>query len=611
MATISNEDIEKQVITKTRTEVADWETGLAFITESIAFEMKNFIRQLRKNYWQVFNRPFDPITGKKKIFAPLTRTVVDGFYKNTPIDQKDVHVKAKKANRVKLAKVFRGFMYNKLKDMGFSNEMDLSRRQLAIDGTFVWKFIKNGKKVTTKFVDLLNFYIDPTAKSIKETEAVIERDPISISGFVQEAKDNNWINWEDVEGSNDVPEIDINTTSSQSNSIKRVELYRREGLAPKSWITGDDEDDEMIMIRTIISDSKGEQPKVHLIEEMKDKDPEGEIIKSYEETWADRIPGRWYGVGPAEKVMMLQLYLNFVYNTRINRNSVASLGMFKIKRNAGITPQAVSRMVSNGVIKVNQMDDISEMPVSEASGQSYTEENNIVDWGQRVTGLPDVTFGDESATQTATVGAINARSAAGTFVEIQKSLGDFVERGIIRHLMPNWQNTIKKGDIIRLTLDTDEVAEYDQEIADMAAEQLINDKKKEGIQFIPLGEVQEAQQKAINAVIAGRTERFAELLEDIDVTEYDIDVYVKSDKIDKNILVTDLINFSRIAPEFRVQVAEQLNDILGINLKTQQVQQQLEQQGQQRAAAGQIEEARTEEERVTGTNTLQGQGVAV
>ena len=50
---ISNEDIEKRAIKLVQSEVKDWDSGIVFVTESIAFEMRNFIRQFRKNYWQV------------------------------------------------------------------------------------------------------------------------------------------------------------------------------------------------------------------------------------------------------------------------------------------------------------------------------------------------------------------------------------------------------------------------------------------------------------------------------------------------------------------------------------------------------------------------------
>ena len=614
---ISNEDIEKRAIKLVQSEVKDWDSGLVFVTESIAFEMRNFIRQFRKNYWQVFNKPLDPITGRKKIFPPLTRTLVDGWFKNTPIDQKDINYKAKKANRRTLAKVVRGYSNKELTDMGFSEELDLSRRQLAIDGTFVWKFIKNGKKITTKFIDLLNCYIDPSAKSINDTEAFIERDPMSMSEFDSEGGVNGWVNMDKAQGSTDVSEVDSGVSSSQSKQIPKIEIFRREGLTPISLITGiepkEGEREEQIMARIIISDTKGQSPQVHNIEKMTEKDGNGDIIKSYEEAWADRIPGRWYGVGPAEKVVMMQLYLNHVYNTRISRNSVSSLGIFKIRRNSGIKPQDVARMVSNGVIKVKQMDDIMDMPMQEASAQSYNEENNIFGWGQRVAGLPDIALGDAgAATQTATVGAITARSSASTFIEIQKALGKFIERGLKRHLMPSWKKNIKKGDIVRLTLNTEELAEFDKEIMDMASQQLIDDKTKEGIQFISIEEVQLAQQQAVEMVKAGNDERFKEILDDIDITDFDVEVYVKSDKLDKNILVTDLINFSRVAPEFRMQVAKELNDILGINMNVAEVEKQIEAQQQaQQAQTSQVEQPRTEEERMTGTNTRQGQGISV
>ena len=74
-----------------------------------------------------------------------------------------------------------------------------------------------------------------------------------------------------------------------------------------------------------------------------------------------------------------------------------------------------------------------------------------------------------------------------------------------------------------------------------------------------------------------------------------------------------LINFARVAPEFRMEIANQLNDILDLNLKTEQIQRALEnQQPQGQPALGQAEFApANEQQEVTSAATLQGQGIGV
>jgi len=60
-------DIERAALSLVSNEKVGWETATAFVTEKVAFNMRNLIRQLRRNYWGVFEQPVDPQTGRKKI----------------------------------------------------------------------------------------------------------------------------------------------------------------------------------------------------------------------------------------------------------------------------------------------------------------------------------------------------------------------------------------------------------------------------------------------------------------------------------------------------------------------------------------------------------------
>jgi hypothetical protein len=79
-------------------EVTAWETGTAFITDRVAFQMRNLTRLLRKNYWGAFDEPVDPQTGRRKIWHPLTEYLVEAAVKNIDLDTKDIDFRAKKSS---------------------------------------------------------------------------------------------------------------------------------------------------------------------------------------------------------------------------------------------------------------------------------------------------------------------------------------------------------------------------------------------------------------------------------------------------------------------------------------------------------------------------------
>src|SRR5574343_2106466 len=225
-------NIESQAISIMQREINSWSDATCFVTEKVAFQMRNLIRQLRKNYWGIFDQPTDPITGRKKIWIPLTESTCETVIKNIDLDTKDINFRSEEPQMMKFTPLVRTKVRDKLNDMFFGEYLDEMERQIAIDGTAVWKTTpckEKGKKDFKLYnVDLLNFYIDPTARSIQEAEAVIERSVMS----VQELKSyNGWINTEDVPGDNTVSrtDADFNTTSANSagGEVKMVEVWER------------------------------------------------------------------------------------------------------------------------------------------------------------------------------------------------------------------------------------------------------------------------------------------------------------------------------------------------------------------------------------------------
>ncbi len=59
--------IEKEAVRITGKEKAAWEDATAFVTDRVAFQMRNLIRNLRKNYWGIFDNPIDPTPAAKDL----------------------------------------------------------------------------------------------------------------------------------------------------------------------------------------------------------------------------------------------------------------------------------------------------------------------------------------------------------------------------------------------------------------------------------------------------------------------------------------------------------------------------------------------------------------
>lgn len=550
---------EQQAIGLIRKEKTDWEAATAYITDKVAFQMRNLIRQLRKNYWGVFDNPVDPHTNRDKIWVPLTESLVESVVKNIDLDTKDINFRAKRPEAIGMTSLVRSLVKNELDYIGFGESLDELTRSLAIDGTAIWKTIpyydKARKKKCIKIipVDLLNFYIDPTVHSIQEAESVIERALMTKEEMQGMSK---WTNTNDLVGTNLIDRSDgeVGYTNS-TGQTKLVEVFERWGKMPKALLTGNPDDTEKIDGRIVASSDNGTW-RCHLIEAAKP-------LKPYEEAWYTRVPGRWYGRGVAEKVMMLQLWMNITVNVRITRNAIAQLGIFKIRQGAGITPQSLSRLSVNGAITVQSMNDIEQFVMQEASQSSYNDENSSMSWGRQVTGAFEAVTGETMpSSTTATIGAIQNRNASSQFVLIKEGIGMFIERWVDKHAMPIVLGGVTRGMIIRYY--PERLEDYDKQLV---AQHVYNEVYKIDSEggFLDPEQVQMEMDRAFQQLQAHGDQRFMEVLDAVEILDYDTDVQITNEDYDTGVMVQNLLTALQTAPEYREPILREIFDKMGLD----------------------------------------------
>lgn len=565
-----NVDIQAEAINLVREEIRQWEDALVPITPRVYFKMRSLIETLRKNYWGVFDKPIDPTTGRKKVWIPLTESITDAVVKNIDLDQKDIQFRAKNENGRKITDLTRALVRNWLDSEYFGETLDAEERTLAIDGTIIWKTLEVDKKPKRISVDLLNAYIDPTADSIKDAYRFTER---CLYTPHEVKKMDGWINT-DVEGQEGLPRTSPESIVSArtTKSVKLVDVYEMWGLIPKRLITGSKEDDEEVEGRVVVSGlDGGGTPRVHLIEENKG-------VRPYTECRYSKVAGRFYGRGVAEKVMMLQLWMNTIVNIRINRSYVSQLGLFKIRRGSGVTPQMLSGLPANGAITVNNMDDIEQFVMTEASQASYQDEENIMSWATRLTSAFEVVTGEGLPSSTpATNAVLQDRNAKTQFGMVKEQIGIFLQRWINEQVLPILAKNLDKKQIIRVSSEDDIKGLVERVVAFAASEEL--DLIEAGFIGKPLMDPMEVdslmlglskfQQKVADAEerLRKEPELFFEMLEDIIVDDIDTKVFVTNEELDIAVTVRNALDMAAIAPEYRTQLIKDAADMMGIQLQ--------------------------------------------
>lgn len=586
---------EAEALRITKWEKTQWETAFAYITEKVAFNMRQVIRQCRKNYWGIFDQPLDPTTGREKLWEHLTKTFVDYVVTAYDLDTKDVTFRAKSPNAIPLTSVVRSIVKNKLEEVNFGEQLDLALRQLAIDGTVVWIEKTDDDQVgfsgldalKIRLVDLLNFYIDPTVDSIAEADSIIERIVVPFDEFERLAKDNNWAN-ADITGKKQVSRYDSlnNPGYNTQSDITFVEIYRRRGLAKEYIITGNTQDQRLVPTEIICSGTNGNW-FFHAASRRKDNTKKG-----YDEGWLTRVHGRWYGEGIAERLLQKQLHFNIISNIRVNRAYLSQMGLFLVRKGSGITPQMLSRLATNGAISVTNIEtDIKQLQQDTDVSGAIQEENLLYQWAQRYTGATDSVIGSGLPASTpATNASLQSQAGNARFTLVKEGISMFLKRFFKHQFMPAAMSTVTQGEIIRMHLEPQDMQEIHEKylVNPQIAAQLQKINAAGG--FIDPQQVMQAKQQAMDK-LGSFPELFVKLLHTVDITQYDVDIDISDEDFDKNSTVqalnqtmqtlVPLVQASPTVINSILQMVRQEMDLLGLNSSLLQLPSQSPQQGQQ------------------------------
>ncbi|MDO4582299.1 MAG: hypothetical protein Q4B96_06945 [Bacillota bacterium] len=123
--------------------------------------------------------------------------------------------------------------------------------------------------------------------------------------------------------------------------------------------------------------------------------------KPYDKCCYVQLPEQFYGMGVPEILAGLQDELNTGRNQRIDYNSLALRRMWKLRKGCGLTARDLVWR-QNGVLSVENMDDVQEINIQDIPAAAFVNEGNIKQDMQDVTGCQDIIMGLSYQRETAT-----------------------------------------------------------------------------------------------------------------------------------------------------------------------------------------------------------------
>jgi hypothetical protein len=534
---------EMQAINIIKSEKEAWERGTVWVTDKVAFEMRDVVKKARKNYFGIFDTETDPTTGRRKLFIPLTEWTVENMLKNIDIDSKEVNIKAKNQKGVKVSRIARYVLRHFLEDIGFGKLLNTILRNVVIDGTCFVKTWRDGDNLKTRVIDRLNMIYDPS--SFEESSGIIERNVLTVPEF----QEYDWKNTEFVEGIKSVDRTGfaVTSTSTIDTQVPYVEVFERYGYFPKFILTGKEKDKDIYTYGVIIISMSGSRVIFHEAKEVEEH--------PYSYFKFKDILNRADGRGIPEMLFSIQAYLNEIINIRLNTSRVVQSGFWHAQGN--ITPQQIKKFFQTGVIKTDAQTQFNRLDTGTISESSYKDEDQAYQWSQRVTQTQRED--DVVASKPATNALIEERGSAKGYDLIMENLKMSLAQMISDKFLPIIRKIIKKGDIIRITGDISDLRVIDEELVRNYVYAQVNQMKtepngqakieKDLFTLIDQGmTLEEAEKEVVQSYIKEAMDelqkmgedRYVELSKFLFDTEYDIQVTLGDEQVNRAIVMAGL-----------------------------------------------------------------------
>lgn len=303
---------ENSILKDINKEVEDFKNKSITIVPGLYFNQRKTVETSHFYYNSKFQTGDVDEDGDRKYFYNIVKNPCKIFSKAIDFDTKNIRlltVEGSDSNKT-------WFMERDLKfwmrDKAFGKTLNRIFKELPIFGSVVLKIIGG----TPYFVDLRNFVVEQSADSLDDSNYIIEVHNYTVAGFRKAAKEMNWSK----------EKVDETIKKfREMKGVSHIRVYERYGELK----VGDSWDYRRIYIADVgvdeydqrSGDLKIEHPGVELSNEIVDGHP-------YWEFHAEKMPGRWLGIGVIETLVEPQIRMNELVNLQSKTSYWAALRLF-------------------------------------------------------------------------------------------------------------------------------------------------------------------------------------------------------------------------------------------------------------------------------------------
>lgn len=385
-----------------------------------------------------------------------------------------------------------------MRDKQFGKILNRIFKELPIYGSVVLKIVKG----TPYFVDLRNFVVQQSADSLDKSNFIVETHNLTVPEFRRIGKEMGW------------KQTDMDKTIEEFHKMKdtsHIRLFERYGEVEEISATGTKSYPyKRVFIADVGVDEYDQQTRMIVTHTGVELSSEEWEEHPYREFHAEKMAGRWLGIGVVETLFEPQIRQNEIANLQTKTSYWAALRIFQT-RDPAINRNLMTDVRNGEVMSVDS--EITQIDMSDRNLAFFNEET--AKWlrnRDELTFSYDVVQGERLPAGTPLGSAqIAVAQTLSYFEQIQEDIALDVKEMLYTDILPRFEDEATKEHTLRLVgqdLDTyigmcknDLVAkeiirlvtsgnpfptEQDKEVIGMAIEEAIK-QDKEKILTVPRG----------------------------------------------------------------------------------------------------------------------------
>lgn len=364
---ISNENIvnnhshmDTTVLREVNREIDEFRNKPVTVVPGLTFNQYETVKQIYFYYNSKFTTGNVDDEGDRKYFYNIVKNPCKVFSKAIDFDTKNIRLlTAGGGDPLNTWFMERDLKYW-MRDQQFGKVLNRIFKELPIFGSVVIKIV-DGKPY---FVDLRNFVVKQNADTLDDAAYIIEKHNLTVGQFRQIAKDMKW------------EQAKVNKTIEEFRKMKdtgTIRLYERYGEYANTDAEGNTTYDyRRIFIADVGVDELDNYGRVkveHSGVELENKVYDGH---PYWEFHAEKMAGRWLGIGVVESLFEPQIRANELTNVQAKATYWMGLQVFQT-RDASINRNMLTDVRNGEIINVDS--EITKVDISERNLAYFNQDD--------------------------------------------------------------------------------------------------------------------------------------------------------------------------------------------------------------------------------------------